>query len=122
MPHRSLFKPGQRHRSSGRTSGLHALLSSAELDRAVAMRIDDDMDWSDIAAAFACDPHRVAVQVGIEIKRRGNDGKVTGIKCTPAQMQERDERRNGYAARDITASLFGDPPRGFSALDKAGRS
>ena len=41
----------------------------------------------------------------------------------PAPNSEEIERRNRFAAldrRDLTASVFGDPPPGYSALDKRG--
>lgn len=31
---------------------------------------------------------------------------------------EREDRMYGYAARDLTATMMGDPPVGFSFLDK----
>lgn len=31
---------------------------------------------------------------------------------------EREDRMHGYAARDLTATIMGDPPVGFSALDR----
>lgn len=42
----------------------------------------------------------------------------SGSKVTPGQIEDRDRRAQGYDARDFTSSFFGDPPRGFSALDK----
>lgn len=44
--------------------------------------------------------------------------KGTGPLLDDVQIQEQARRLNGYEARDLTAAAFGDPPRGFSALDQ----
>jgi hypothetical protein len=46
----------------------------------------------------------------------------TGSLHVPAQaLADRDRRKEAAGLRDFTSTFFGDPPPGFSALDKRGR-
>lgn len=43
---------------------------------------------------------------------------VAALQIDPEMASLRDERQESYYARDLTATLLGDPPVGFSALDE----
>lgn len=96
--------------------------TSEEVERGVAMRLDDDMDWDEIAAALGRKSiTTVHDKVSREIAKRERGTGVAVIRVgrlTPDQIETRDRRRAGYDARDFTSSFFGDPPKGFSALDR----
>lgn len=59
--------------------------------------------------------NRKAVQDARAIKRREDINR----DLAPA-LAARDQRNIGYAARDLTGAAMGDPPVGFSALDRRG--
>lgn len=52
--------------------------------------------------------------------KAGDDGHVAQVDNMPSLSAEylREERLHGYAARDLTGAVMGDPPVGFSALDR----
>lgn len=47
-----------------------------------------------------------------------NAGSVANRKMSPQALAQRDARREAGYAASITAQVFGDPPPGFSELDK----
>lgn len=59
--------------------------------------------------------NRKAAQDARAIKRR----EIINRELAPA-LAARDRRNVGYAARDLTGAAMGDPPVGFSALDRRG--
>ena len=48
-----------------------------------------------------------------------NAAAILASRPTEEMLRERD-KRNAAAARDLTGSVFGDPPKGYSALDRKG--
>lgn len=47
------------------------------------------------------------------------DMAILASRPTEEMLRERD-KRNAAAARDLTGLIFGDPPKGYSALDRKG--
>lgn len=60
---------------------------------------------------------RYGGQVRKQIKGRINDEPIFLVAPNEV-LEQRDVRMNAYYSRDLTSSLLGDPPRGFSALDE----
>lgn len=65
-----------------------------------------------VAARFVqCGPSFVHV-------RQSNMNIVGGMRASPKALADREAYRAALDARDLTASLMGDTPKGFSALDR----
>lgn len=89
------------------------------------LRDDDKLEWELICPHF---PNRRPAQViaryhyATRHKPGGSARYVLQMpertRVTPQQAAERAARAAGYDARDITQSFFGDPPVGFSALER----
>lgn len=120
------FKSGARYARSGRRVGRPSNVpwSAQEIENCMAL-YDDDLAIEDIAVALGRGIEATRERVYIELRKRHAGEKgcawLSG-KITPEQEAERLKRRDGYDARDITSTFFGDPPRGFSALDKQRQS
>ena len=92
--------------------------TSAEINRLMTMH-DDGVHFTVIARALRRGAKPVLSKIRYELDRRVRDNKAPArAKIAPQQEAERLLRRDGYDARDITSTFFGDPPRGFSALDQ----
>lgn len=108
-----------------------------EIETLVRMRETEDADWSVVAAAIgrtvaACEVHyskyckgrpRVRRKPGPrqrESQARINAEPIFGgqFKIPDDRFAERDARYEAAQRRTITQSIFGDPPPGFSHLDK----
>jgi hypothetical protein len=113
------FKPGQRKSSSGRKGVRPARLlwTPTEIESAMTL-FEDDFSFEDIARTLGRSVEAVKLRIHTEqYKARVADGYKRST-IAPEVEAERTERQLGNDARDITATFFGDPPRGFSALDK----
>lgn len=100
-----------------------AKLSDADLDAVAAAYARGDR-VSDIAERFGIShstPADIARRKGIPLRcvREKQYMPVRSIDISQVDA-EREDRMHGYAARDLTATMMGDPPVGFSALDRRG--
>lgn len=98
-------------------------LSEADLDAVAAAYARGDR-VSDIAEKFGIShstPADIARRKGIPLRcvREKPYMPVRSIDISQVDA-EREDRMHGYAARDLTATMMGDPPVGFSALDRRG--
>jgi hypothetical protein len=67
--------------------------------------------------------HRKRREAGIPSKQRVSDKPkthVTPLKKRPTTEMLEEARRRLEIPRSITSEFFGDPPKGYSALDKRG--
>lgn len=113
------FKPGQRKSSSGRYNRPDSIpWTQTEIDLCMAMH-EDDYGPEDIAIRLRRSVTSIQskIRCALELRRREEGGSVSK-RISAKQEDERDRRKAGYDARDMTSTFFGDPPRGFSALDK----
>ena len=116
----SLRKPD--HRYSTRREKW-SKLKSADLDAIAAAYARGDR-VSDIAERFGIShstPADIARRKGIPLRcvREKQYMPVRSIDISQVDA-EREDRMHGYAARDLTDTLMGDPPVGHSALDRRG--
>lgn len=98
--------------------------SREELGTLVFMREDRGATWREISAAI---PGRSPAQC----EQRYSYGRhststearyaTSYHKCSETQLAEREARLAGYDARNFSEAWQGDPPRGFSALDRRGQ-
>lgn len=96
-------------------------LSDADLDAIAAAYARGDR-VSDIAEKYGVShstPADIARRKGIPLRcvREKQYMRVQPVDVSEVEA-ERDDRMHGYAARDLTATMMGDPPVGFSALDQ----
>jgi hypothetical protein len=118
----TVFKKNARKSSSGRYGQPRsetAAWSQAEIDRCMLMH-DDDYSPEDIAVALRRSRTSVEAKIRCSLERRRREEGIIGrtSRISQSQEDERQRRKAGNDARDVTATFFGDPPRGFSALDK----
>lgn len=107
------FKPGTRKATSGRDT---RKFWSPEDEARLLFLHDDDFTEAEIAADMGRTVDAVRQRLlMLQYRRRVAEGT---SKISPHVQQVREARAAGYDARDITGTIFGDPPRGFSALDK----
>ncbi len=92
-------------------------------DDARALALDaDDLGYEDIAIEMGITPG--SVRARLEKLRYAGRTKAEPKRygfLSPALIAERDARKAAYDRRDQTATFFGDPPIGFSALDQRGQ-
>lgn len=115
------FKPGQRKSSSGRKGIIpeRQIWTRIEIENAMTL-YEDDHSFEEIAHILGRSVEATKYRIHAEQAKARIAAGVTRSSISPEQEDEPARRLEGYGARDITASLFGDPPRGFSALDKQG--
>lgn len=98
-------------------------LKSADIDAIAAAYARGDR-VSDIAERFGVShstPADIARRKGIPLRRVREKQYMPVRSIDISQVDaEREDRMHGYAARDLTATIMGDPPKGFSALDRRG--
>lgn len=112
------MKPGQRKSSSGRKGVPDRQFWTADdIESAMAM-FDDDLGFEDIARALGRSVEATKVRIYLEQYKARIAAGNRRTSVDPSLEAERVRRRDGYDARDLTSTFFGDPPRGFSALDK----
>lgn len=116
------FKPGARKSSSGADGkSRNVPWTDTEVERLLFLH-DDGWGVEDIAVKLARTINAVTERIGRELHRRGREQGTARIngRVSDRQEHERQRRAEGYDARDLTGVAFGDPPRGFSALDQRG--
>ena len=99
-----------------------AKLSDADLDAVAAAYARGDR-VSDIAERFGIShstPADIARRKGIPLRCVRERQYVPRPVIVSEVEIEREDRMHGYAARDLTATMMGDPPVGHSALDRRG--
>lgn len=114
------FKPSARKASSGRRYRPGSIpWTQQEIGNAMVL-YDDDHAIEDIAEVLGRSVESVRAKVHTELNKRQVAAGHTreNSKISPDQEAERLARRIGYDARDFTSAVLGDPPRGFSALDR----
>lgn len=103
-----------------------------EIQTLVYMRETQKKDWPEIAKALdrtagACSVfysnHKTGQRWRRDIDRKNRAARLqleplTLAKAPPDLLEEREARNAAAHNRTLTASVFGDPPPGFSALDK----
>lgn len=83
---------------------------------------DDGYGVEDIALEFGvARTTAVARLATLRAQRQAILGEGRSSRAGPAQLLERDKRKAASYQRDFTAEFFGDPPPGFSALDRKRR-
>lgn len=65
-------------------------------------------------------PPPFALEDNNAVFERGQRGP-SARRLSVRQQDEREQRYRGNDQRDLTGTIFGDPPRGFSALDESER-
>lgn len=80
------------------------------------LRDDEAMEFEDISAevgipATACRSKYDAIKQR-QRAFRGN------VKCPPKNFIDRESRERARDTQTLTAAVFGDPPPGYSALDR----
>lgn len=100
-----------------------AKLKSADIDAIAAAYARGDR-VSDIAEKYGVShstPAGIARRKGIPLRCVREKQYMPARSIDISQVDaEREDRMHGYAARDLTATIMGDPPVGFSALDRRG--
>lgn len=107
---------------------------AAEIWQETVTDIYGDDDWTDgaktrayqvIARKLGRSPAAVAarfVQCGPSFAqvRQSTMNLVGGLRASPKVLADRDAYRAALDERDLTSTIMGDPPKGFSALDRRG--
>lgn len=81
----------------------------------------DRMSTAQIAEVLGLDVKQVAVKFynqGYRSSGTRTTGNATNNRASPEAMAEREARTAAASRRSQTAEFFGDPPPGFSALDR----
>jgi hypothetical protein len=96
--------------------------SADELEQLVNLRRQAGLDWSEIAIRLD------RTESGVKSKMKYIQYEAERSAKQPSVPFEREPipdsvlidraRRLAASARDLTASICGDPPRGYSALDR----
>lgn len=94
----------------------------AEVERMVQMREVDGLSWPAIDKAFKRAPGSSAAKYSVLREGRAPRGKpndaATRVDVAPDLAEMRDARRMAQARLSLTGVLLGDPPPGYSALDR----
>jgi hypothetical protein len=96
-----------------------------EEERELVLLHDDGLGIEDIAVATGIPFGAVRARLEMLLRqRRIADGRPLHIRgVVPAErLADREARKAAADRRDITATFCGDPPPGFSALDKRRQS
>lgn len=88
--------------------------TTTEVENALAL-FEDGHGYEDIAVILG--RPATAIKSKLEDLRYRNSPATAG-RASAELLSARDERRHAYDARDLTALICGDPPKGFSALDR----
>lgn len=93
--------------------------SEADVRRLMVMRDDEAMEWEDIAAELGRPVRACSERYQTERYRAGRYLKARSEKAPSNKAVIDAERREAaLAARSLTGSILGDPPPGYSALDR----
>lgn len=95
--------------------GFH-VWTDEEVARLLYLRDDEAMEFEDIGAELgiagtACRGKYCAVKDRQRAARLGD-------KCPPKNFIDREARERARDSQSLTAAIFGDPPPGYSALDR----
>jgi len=82
------------------------------------MRDRRGMEWKAIAEALGRTEAQCVARWHYGRPHHNASYVVASHKCSDEQLAEREARKAGYDARDLNSQFFGDPPLGFSALDR----
>lgn len=104
--------------------------TDADDDQLLNLRRDEHKEFEDIAVLLRRTKDACQVRYSIVLKRRGLRGRrkaetareFAGASLSqlaaPETIRDRDRRAELRGQQDFTSSFFGDPPPGYSALDK----
>lgn len=102
-----------------RKPGTHLWTPSEEQE--LLSRHDDELGTEDIAVATGIPLGAVKARLGMLLRQRkiasGRPTRMHGV-VPLERLVDRETRKAAADQRDLTATFFGDPPPGFSALDK----
>lgn len=104
-----------RRRSDGAPSIPHKVWFGDRWERAQALKAEGK-SYNEIAAALDLKPGQVRSKFEVEHYR--HQTAIQGAAHRPSEDVLEDRDRRSMAPRDLTSSIFGDPPPGYSALDK----
>lgn len=91
----------------------------AEVERLFRLRLIEGWDWDAIARELGRTPSGVKSKFKYQQHNQATRApSVPGRESVPEGVLKEQARRVVACARDLAGAVFGDPPVGFSALDK----
>lgn len=98
------------------------LYTDQEISVAIALR-ENGLSWAEIARKLNRHTDSLRDRVQAELRRRAAAGEMGGesarVHRPPnAALIEREKRWRAMDGMSLTASIFGDPPPGYSAWDR----
>lgn len=90
-----------------------------EIARALAMRFEEHLSDEEIGRRLKRSAAAVYAKIDAEIYRKECQF-ITQGRASPEAISQRDARAEAMRRRSLTAAAFGDPPPGYSQLDKRG--
>lgn len=101
--------------------GYHAW-TDAEVDLLFKLRNDDGKDWTEIGAVFGMPAQKCKTKYLNTMQRRRLESGHHFTVVPNAAAIDRENRAIARSNQSLTASVFGDPPPGYSALDRRRRA
>ena len=101
--------------------GMHIAWSEKEIALLLELRDDEGMEWPDIARHLPRRDQQACAQKyhNIEMRERTERGESPAFRTVPnASLIDRDRREELRDQQNLTSRFFGDPPPGYSALDR----
>lgn len=94
--------------------------SQSEIDRLMDLRGRRKMDWYLIGNELDLLPSQCRTKYENEcaLRRRQSDNRLPVIESSDKAMIDRERRNMARLGMSLTAAVMGDPPPGWSALDK----
>ena len=119
----SLWDDQEARRSFGSTAGKLSAAAHGfhnwtqeQIARVLYLRDDEAMEFEDIAIEVGI-PATACRSKYCAIKDRHRAARL-GDKCPSKTLLDREARERARDSQTLTASIFGDPPPGYSALDR----
>lgn len=92
--------------------------TDAEARLLFELREDEGWEWDRIGRHLGVDPEKCEVKYRNEVyRKRAQHGEIFQ-KIPNAALIERERRDRARAFQSLTGIIFGDPPPGYSALDR----
>lgn len=102
--------------ASARAQGHHVWTYSEQI-LLVELREDEGWEWDKIAAHMGIDVSACVAKYG-NLRYRINSDRQRYQQAPNAAVIDRERRDAARDRQSITGSVFGDPPPGYSALDR----